>query len=66
MNMREISLNEQDQDFLKVHFNVELDSDEYSETSKGIMRHILSKLEDKPEDFGDNEGTIVNELTEKN
>jgi hypothetical protein len=42
--MREISLNEQAVDFLKEMLELALNGDAYSETSKGIMRHILEKL----------------------
>ena len=51
--MKEILLNEQAVEWLKEHINNELDNDEgvlqpsYSETSKWIMRHILSKLENE-------------------
>ena len=46
--MKTIELNEQAQDWLIEHLNGELEL-EYSETSKGIMRHILSKLEKEKE-----------------
>lgn len=48
-NMRTIELNEQAVDWLKEHLEHALnlsDFEGYSETSKGIMRHIISKLED--------------------
>ena len=41
--MKEISLNPQALEWLVDHLNYELE-EEYSNTSKGIMRHILSKL----------------------
>lgn len=44
-----IELNEQAIDFLKEMLELALNGESYSETSKGIMRHILSKLEDEKE-----------------
>jgi len=42
--MKTIELNSQAVDFLKELLELALQADIYSETSKGIMQHILSKL----------------------
>ena len=47
--MRNLDLNPQAVDFLKEMLELALNGDVYSETSKGIMRHILGKLEDEKE-----------------
>ena len=48
--METIELNEQAVDWLLEHLKQELDENNpitYSETSKGIMRHLLEKLTQK-------------------
>lgn len=47
--MLNIELNPQAVGFLIYLLNSELETDNYGETSKGIMRHILGKLEDEKE-----------------
>ena len=47
--MKNIELNEQATDWLIEHLNHELEAVDYSETSKGIMYHLLEKLTENNE-----------------
>jgi len=43
--MKTIEINEQAEQWLIDHLNHELEVEKYSNTSEGIMRHLLAKLQ---------------------